>query len=414
MGPPMISVCRVNRPKSMRPKSLNAPPRSKACKIQRHKYGRPAARKHEKPATYFSASLETPELRKTNAQLVEDLKSAPGIDGKKLASHMGHTIWEDANDDPGSPAGLSAGNDGWQVHGGRLGRDHTLEDLPNHYLRDCLMSFINERMPQDKAPEARRRVFSDLNEGEIAAYADIIREREVRYTGEVQMWTGSEWRERCRRQEQAKKLAEMADIVKISKENPSIKNMGEAVNISKQETALDHIDEDINMTPHPSGYRDYDLEPIQRSVVSPAAKEPLPQEKKSFQFDKEMNYDCDQVRALIKRFVTDNIRWDLDKFRRTCGLERPQLIGFLEKSGPQAGDHSQAYALCWEFFRRREVMGLAPFFDKKKADKLFPCHKVKLGGGNAGSKQQGKKRKPETGAPARPSKRTRAAAGSGA
>ncbi|KAK8862777.1 hypothetical protein PGQ11_009012 [Apiospora arundinis] len=59
-------------------------------------------------------------------------------------------------------------------------------------------------------------------------------------------------------------------------------------------------------------------------------------------------------------------------------------------------------------------MGLAPFFDKKKADKLFPYHKVKLGGGNAGSKQQGKKRKPETGVPARPSKRTRAAAGSGA
>ncbi|KAK8087366.1 hypothetical protein PG994_002340 [Apiospora phragmitis] len=401
MAPLMIDVYRVNQPKPIRRQKVNAPPRSKACKINRPKPYRPTtARKHETIHTLLGLVIgkpylplrslwcsnspradkrypQPPDSRKSNSQLVEDLTAAPGVDESKVAKCVVDVIYEDANDDPKKSATMSAGKGDWQVHGGRLGRDHTLEDVPNHYLRDRLMSFTNERMPQDQAPEARRRVFSDLNDGEIAVYADIIRKSEVRYTGGVQMWTGREWRERCRKQEAQQHLQKLSKIMKIANEHSSIKNMGEAANMEKQEEALDHIDADINMTPHPSGHRrNYgDLDPIRHSVFNPRSQDPLPQEKKALPvpFYTEINYDCDQVRALVKRFVTKPGLWDLDKFRRACGLERAQLIGFLEKAGPRGRRAEPG------FFRRREALGLAPFFDQKKADKIFPWHKVKGG-----------------------------------
>ncbi|KAK8094888.1 hypothetical protein PG997_001573 [Apiospora hydei] len=294
-------------------------------------------------------------------RLVEDLKSTPGVDDSELTSFLAFYVWEDGNDGP--------------------------------VEKPCLLG------SDDKRPKRAAASSPDLNEAEIAAYAETIRARKVRFDtsgngGGIQMWTGSEWRERCRKIEEQQKVQHLANIMKIANENPSIKNMGEAVNMEKQATALEHIDEGIDMTPHLSGYRDYGvLEPIWHSVFQPGPKDPTPQELKALPspFYREINYDCDQVRALLKRFVTGSLSrmWDLDKVRRVCGLERPQLIGFLEKSGPEAGSQSQAYHLCWEFFRRREALGLTPFFDKKKADKIFPWHKVKLGPRGAAEETRG-------------------------
>ncbi|KAK7928769.1 hypothetical protein PG985_005767 [Apiospora marii] len=181
-----------------------------------------------------------PEARKTNTQLVEDLKSAPGVDESKLKNRVAFAIHEDANDVPATePASLDPGKEDWEVHGGRLGRDHTLEDVPNHYLRDCLMSFTIKCMPKDRAAEARRRVFSDLNEGEIAAYSRTIRKDEARLADGWNVGSDSEWQEQCaRHREEQKRLQKMDSIKKIANETLFIRDMGDAVKLEEQNTIM--------------------------------------------------------------------------------------------------------------------------------------------------------------------------------
>ncbi|KAK8133531.1 hypothetical protein PG984_005543 [Apiospora sp. TS-2023a] len=357
-------------------------------------------------APIANGAYRAPESQKTNTQLVEDLKSAPGVDESKLKTRVAIAIHEDANDgDPKKQASLDPGKDDWEVHGGRLGRDHTLEDVPNHYLRDRLMSFTNECMPKDQAPEARRRVFSDLNEGEIAAYSNVIRKDEARLADGYQMGDDSEWQERCaRHEEQQKRLQKMDNITKVAHETKFIKDMGQAAELEEQKTLMAHIDPDMDMTPHPIGqHRNYDDHPpIRHSVFHcrPSGPEdPSPRMRKALPepFYTEINYDCDQVRSLVKRFIPASVPrlWDLEKLCMVFGLERPQLIEFLQKSGPLAGEKSQAYGLCWEFFRRRQTLGLHPFFDKKVADKIFPYRKVKLPAKRGGRPKQPKKPTPQ-------------------
>lgn len=329
------------------------------------------------------------------------------MDESKLKSRVAFAIHEDANDDPvREPASLVPGKDDWEVHGGRLGRDHTLEDVPNHYLRDRLMSFTNDCMPKDQAPEARRRVFSDLNEGEIAAYAKVIRKEEARLADGWQMGSGRERRERCRgHAEQQKRLQKMDNVTKIVNEKFNVNDLEFAAKLEEQNSIMAHIDPDIDMTPHPSGHRNYDdLQPIRDSVFhfglrNDEPNKPSPQERKALPapFYTEINYDCDQVRALVKRFVTSGLirMWTFDNFCRVCGLERPQLVEFLENSGPQAGKQSPAYAMCWEFIRRRQELGLPPFFDEKKANRTFPYRKVKLSAKKDGRSKQPKQPTPQ-------------------
>jgi hypothetical protein len=53
-------------------------------------------------------------------------------------------VYNDALGDDRRGAGIMYGGDeGGTVHGGRLGRDHKLTDVPNHFLRDEIMDFIN-------------------------------------------------------------------------------------------------------------------------------------------------------------------------------------------------------------------------------------------------------------------------------
>ncbi|KAK7977030.1 hypothetical protein PG988_004520 [Apiospora saccharicola] len=326
-----------------------------------------------------------PESQKTNTQLVEDLRSAPGVDELKLKNRVAIAIHEDANDgDPKQGASLDPGKDDWEVHGGRLGRDHTLEDVPNHYLRDRLMTFTNER--------------------EIAAYSNVIRKDEARLADGYQTGDDSEWQERCaRHEEQKKSLQKMDSIAKIAKETFYVRGMGDAVQFEEQNAILAHIDPDIDMTPHPSGQRNYDDHPpIRHSVFHfgprDEPQDPTAAERKALRAPfTNINYDCDQVRALVKRFIARSVgrMWTLDHFRQVCELEWPQLIGFLEKSGPQAGAESPAYGMCWEFIRRRQALGLSPFFDQKKADRIFPYRKVKLPAKKCGRPKQPKQPTPQ-------------------
>jgi hypothetical protein len=127
------------------------------------------------------------------------------------------------------------------------------------------------------------------------------------------------------------------------------------------EDALLSIDEDdIDLTPMwlTSTTRNPERpKMISSSVVKPCYPR-LPQERQLL-FQEEIDYDCDQVRAMIKIFVTDG-EWTLDEFRKTLGkVSRQQMTKFLKQTGSDSHQlMSAAYQLSWEFFNWRDQMGL--------------------------------------------------------
>ncbi|KAK0643999.1 hypothetical protein B0T16DRAFT_416978 [Cercophora newfieldiana] len=132
----------------------------------------------------------------------------------------------------------------------------------------------------------------------------------------------------------------------------------------RMEDALKQVPDDIDLTPldAPIAFRSKcSALLIPYSVVIPYFSFPLPTETEIL-IDNNVYYDCDQVRAMIKIFIQHG-HWTLEKFRESLGhpalrVERPQLTDFLEKRGPKDGLKSNAYFLAWEFFHRREKVGL--------------------------------------------------------
>ena len=111
--------------------------------------------------------------------------------------------------------------------------------------------------------------------------------------------------------------------------------------------------------------------------------------------------DCDQIRAMVKRLIMYNTDgWDLDSFRRALGgfSERKKLYTFLERRGPKEGAKLQIFPVIWEFFKRRDMMGLplpaAPakgVGKKRKRDPLEERDPNALGTGQAKGRAVGKK-----------------------
>ena len=145
--------------------------------------------------------------------------------------------------------------------------------------------------------------------------------------------------------------------------DPSISTIDQAVNAVKQQDVIEIVDDEVDLTPHTQscGYRDYEkAEPIIKSVVKPGLKQMLPKEK-DVDVPLQIDYDCDQVRAMISRFTQDG-EWTLDQFRQALGygnggFGRPQLMNFLDKSGPRGGDRQAVYLVAWEFFKKVRVVG---------------------------------------------------------
>lgn len=76
--------------------------------------------------------------------------------------------------------------------------------------------------------------------------------------------------------------------------------------------------------------------------------------------DPQVDRDCDQIRAMIKIFVTKSWDWSIETFRLALGVTRDQLLSFLKKRGTNATQlQSLAYLRSWEFFNRRQQMGLS-------------------------------------------------------
>lgn len=124
--------------------------------------------------------------------------------------------------------------------------------------------------------------------------------------------------------------------------------------------ALDSVDADIDLTPflvHRAQRKLNRPMMIPSSVVRPKSL-PMPEELK-IEYKFGIDYDCDQVRAMIKIFVSRG-DWTLEEFRQALGnVSRQQLTTFLTRrgsAGPQLP--SAAYQLSWEFFNWREYLGL--------------------------------------------------------
>lgn len=136
------------------------------------------------------------------------------------------------------------------------------------------------------------------------------------------------------------------------------RSVGEAFNIAEQADVLSAIEE-VDLTPRPNcGERNLDYpEPSNRSVIKPGLKTPLPAEYGLKQMTS-IDRDCDQIRTMIKQFTSGG-EWTIDQFRLAMyDVYRKQLTAFLEKSGPKGGNSTIAYQLAWDFFNRREQLGL--------------------------------------------------------
>jgi len=57
-----------------------------------------------------------------------------------------------------------------------LGRNHTLEDVLSHNLRENLMDYITTQMEEDKQQAVRKAICSDLTDSQIEEYTHLVAE----------------------------------------------------------------------------------------------------------------------------------------------------------------------------------------------------------------------------------------------
>lgn len=246
---------------------------------------------------------------------------------------------------------------------GRLGRQHTLDDAPYHYVRDFLMRQIQTEVPAGDQDRCAKAVFDDLNADELKAYWECIEEI-------------------IHEEEEEEKLADRTD--------PAVYDIPDVADLSPKP--------DLRLP-----VRDYEDDCcFGRSCKYPdkaaSEEETLATRASGGPVDR----DCDQIRAMIKRLIMYNTDgWDLDSFRRALGgfSERKKLYIFLERRGPKEGAKLQIFLVIWEFFKRRDMMGLplpaAPekgASKKRKRDPLEERDPNVLGtGGQAKGRAVGKK-----------------------
>lgn len=281
------------------------------------------------------------EKRKSNVELIDALAAAAKLnDGPSRQKDWlrGDITYWDGCGDSKRPCSLMGGAGNYVVvRGGRLGRDHTFEDVPNHFCRDQIMFYINEVVPEKERAAVRHAVFTDLTNEESAKYAFLVQQNY----------------DKGKAKQVEEDHPEYLVVDTIEQPRPPI-SFATARNLGLQEAALDDIDENIDLTPKPGcGFHDDDrFDYISKSVMKPGeAKQLVPERNLKVPYG--MDYDCDQVRALIKLFMKGGV-WTLDHFRQAlCNrIERAPLTKFLQQRGERAGNRTMVYHLAWEFFKR--------------------------------------------------------------
>lgn len=283
-------------------------------------------------------------------------------------SIRGQITWWDGIAPNGGYCSVTLGTG--KVTGGRLGRDHTLDDVPNHFVRDMVLDYISTQLEEKKRKAALKAVFSDLTAAEIAAYQVELEKAKLE-----------------REQKEEREREEAVEKKRLETEGRTAARKAKAAeNIRRQEAALDAIDENVDLTP----YEDPAFTPRSLEVDWVGARSVLQRGTVTNIFEfisdddvgEDIDYDADQVRAMIKRLVRGGPakdRWTIDQFRLAlCGIDRAELIPFLEMKGESGGTGSRVFDLSWEFFKRRELLGCplptiappsAPAAEKKGASR---------------------------------------------
>ena len=70
-----------------------------------------------------------------------------------------------------------------------------------------------------------------------------------------------------------------------------------------------------------------------------------------------VDQNCDQVRRKIRRFL-DSGAMKVGEFCNAIGVSNKSLNDFLRQSGAMKGSGSATYDGAWEFFKKREIVGL--------------------------------------------------------
>ncbi|KAI1455153.1 hypothetical protein F4805DRAFT_437023 [Annulohypoxylon moriforme] len=315
----------------------------------------------EKPETVFSKSRAEPRLVKSNAELIDTLASVTDMEPRTAICIRGSIVFGDSiSGGKHWTSGMLTGGTGF-VSGGRLGRNHMLSDVPNHYVRDRLMDYIDTQLQDDAQlqgctqPEveeiqqrARLAVFSDLSPSEIEQYSALVAK-----------WV---------KKNQPKTSEELIAIV--AGDRP-IRTESEKGRVLEQGYALEDVYQFVDLTPKPGFAKRTYGRPfsIGCSVVEPGLKKATPEER-DLDPGTDIDRDCDQIRAMIAIFAFQK-EWTVDEFRLVLGdcIERKDLSAFLRKDGPRKGK-SSIYQLAWEFFKRRELLGLPLIKDAKNVPVL--------------------------------------------
>ncbi|KAK3331693.1 hypothetical protein B0T19DRAFT_413817 [Cercophora scortea] len=133
--------------------------------------------------------------------------------------------------------------------------------------------------------------------------------------------------------------------------------------------ALGGINANISLAPGgPYQRRDYRrARAIWRSVLYPdlhQRSDIRSDSERDLEVGANIDLNCDQVRAMIKIFLTTT-NWTVREFRAATRpkdihpgtLNNTEWVLFLVKRGPREGNNFLGYQMAWEFFKRRELLG---------------------------------------------------------
>ncbi|KAG6368709.1 hypothetical protein INS49_002922 [Diaporthe citri] len=286
-------------------------------------------------------------------------------------SLIGYICFCDSVDEDGTSGIWSPKND--YVGSGRLGRNHTLSDVPNHFIRDWLLEQIDDEedeenevaaLNEDQRQPARRALFPDLTADQVSEYSKALAKK----------------REDDLRAYRAKKGIPEDDATPEQIHKCNLKRImlsygfeheRQAEAVLKLHEAVTTVDTTIDLAPRvrPGAIRNYEkFPPLRRSVLFPGKSTVRLRAEAELPPPVQIDWDCDQIRLMIRRFClweqalpllyyNGDGEFELDDFQTALGITRQTLTAFLKKKGPANGDKSQAYELAWEFFKRRDLLG---------------------------------------------------------
>jgi len=217
-----------------------------------------------------------------------------------------------------------------KVTSGRLGRDHQLDDVPNHYVRDMALHYVLAFKP-DLAMEKKlyETVFPDLSVADIKDYVAAVKEK-----------YGDPYRPTVERITPVPREIPFPDYLPPNGEDPDSYFREKEIPICLRNYA--------QWMPIHAGVSDpwSDMEPEFLKMYPSGPTE--------------IRWDCDQVRLLINGLLEYTDWHEMGFLRVLPKVDHDQLGRFLDKKGPKNGVQMKAYHYAWEFFKKRQILGL-PF-----------------------------------------------------